>query len=206
MVFNRGLNLQQGQSTVAPGAALGTLTPYGGTGPFSYDFVSGDGSTHNNSFVIDAALTPAALKVSGAALSAGTYAIRVQVSDSKNKKLVKNFSFTVLAPSGSGTGGISIGINDQGQGIISQNTFTITRGATNSGDIQRLYVDGWDASPQPKWNVDGGFLVFYGNSIVLDAAGSAAGLSAGGHTLEIIAYKNGKPWSKTIPFTVAIQE
>ncbi len=90
LTFTATIDLQEGQSNVAPGAVVGTLATTGGTAQYTYAFAAG--GADNSKFVIEGSN----VKVGTAALTAGTYNINVEVTDINNKKLAKAFVITVL--------------------------------------------------------------------------------------------------------------
>jgi hypothetical protein len=78
---------------VGSGSTAGSFnTPVGGTAPFTYSLVSGEGSTDNALFVI----VGTNLKVGSSALvTPKSYSVRVEITDSKSKLFSKACTFTV---------------------------------------------------------------------------------------------------------------
>jgi len=80
------------------GDVAGTFSaPVGGTAPFFYMLVSGDGDWNNNTFSIDGT----SLIVGESPLSAGSYSARVQIVDNNGKKFAKACVVNVLNADGS---------------------------------------------------------------------------------------------------------
>jgi hypothetical protein len=90
--------LQLGTGNVDAGDTVGSFSaPVGGTAPFSYTLVEGEGSLHNAFFVIDGV----SLKVGEAALTeARSYSVRVQVEDAVGSTFAKICTLTVALQSG----------------------------------------------------------------------------------------------------------
>jgi hypothetical protein len=98
------------------------------------------------------------------------------------------------------SGAITLTLDDQGQGAFSQTFFTINKGGSPNGATRQITLTGtWDAGHTPQWSIDNGLQTSAGNSITIDAAT----LNTGGHSVTLIVYKNGVPWSKTLDFAVA---
>jgi uncharacterized repeat protein (TIGR02543 family) len=73
-------------------------------------------------------------------------------------------------------------------------SFSIRQG----GEDRTISLSGsWDISPPPDWRVDGKSRST-GDTITL----SGDDYAVGGHSLQLTAYKDGAPWSKTMTFTV----
>jgi hypothetical protein len=74
-------------------------------------------------------------------------------------------------------------------------TFTISK----SGPGKTITLTGvWDPSPAPDWRVDGRPQGGAATTVVINAVNYAVG----GHTLQVTVYQGGKPWSRTVTFTV----
>jgi uncharacterized protein YjdB len=94
---------------------------------------------------------------------------------------------------------IELKAGDPGTGALSQGSFTLSK--TGSGgaaaSITVTLSGTWDAN-QAEWRIDG----------IARAGGvgvcvvNAENYTVGGHTLQVTAYQGGRPWSKTISFTV----
>jgi hypothetical protein len=91
--FTQTSGLKEGADNTKPGAAAGTLSaPKGGTGAITYSLTAGAGDTNNGSFTIEGAQ----LKIGKAALSEGSYSVRVRAADTKDKTFDKAVTITVL--------------------------------------------------------------------------------------------------------------
>jgi hypothetical protein len=86
-----------GNNVTQAGATVGSFSaPVGGTAPYTYSLVAGDGGTDNAQFAIDGT----SLKVGTALTATKTYSVRVQVADgsSPQKTFDKAVTFTVSYP------------------------------------------------------------------------------------------------------------
>jgi hypothetical protein len=96
---------------------------------------------------------------------------------------------------------ITLTITDQGNGLFSQGTFTVSKTGTGGySTTQTVTLITGAGYTNPRWFVDG---VEKGpansNSITIDALDYLPG----GHSLSLWAEKDGVPWSKDINFSVA---
>ncbi|SDZ37987.1 HYR domain-containing protein, partial [Proteiniborus ethanoligenes] len=93
--FTATANLQESNANVAVGAVAGTFDEYvsGGTSPFTFSLVEGEGGADNGKFVIDGT----DLKIIEKPLTEGTYSVRVQIKDTHDKTLTKILTFYVSA-------------------------------------------------------------------------------------------------------------
>jgi hypothetical protein len=91
---------------------------------------------------------------------------------------------------------IVLAADDPGAGAFTEQGFTLVRGGTPPS--KTIDLDGtWDSSPAVEWKVDGRS-AGTGSSVTLQAAD----YTVGGHRLQATAYRGGRPWSKTLDFTV----
>lgn len=94
-VFTPVADLKAGSANTSINAVVGSFgSESGGTAPFTYALVPGDGDAQNSRF----AVSGKNLLVVGENLTAGEYQIRVQVTDTKGKVLQKKLSLQVAAP------------------------------------------------------------------------------------------------------------
>jgi uncharacterized protein YjdB len=90
--------------------------------------------------------------------------------------------------------GISLSFSDKGQGVFSQDTFTLIQGGTPAS--QTIYLaDPWTGG---EWRVDGLVKDSGTNSFEV----KAADYTRGKHTLQVTVRSGGIYWSETIQFTV----
>jgi hypothetical protein len=83
---------------------------------------------------------------------------------------------------------------DAGEGALSQETFTVSKG---DGESETVNIIGSDYT-NPRWFVDGDLLDETGTSVTI----GAADYSVGKHNLTLLITKSGVSWSKEITFTV----
>jgi len=115
--FSATSGLREGDDNAKAGAVAGTLKdPVGGTSPYTYTLVTGEGAADNSLFTIDGV----DLKIGDTALSAKDYSVRIQVADA-NETYAKAVSFTVL------------GVDDPNPEITGF-TFTATSGLKEGAD------------------------------------------------------------------------
>ncbi|MGM8063374.1 DUF4347 domain-containing protein, partial [Vogesella indigofera] len=141
------------QDTVAPNNTL------------SYSLVSGAGDTSNAAFVVDGN----ALKVaSGSALAAGSYSVRLRVSDGGSLSYDKEFSITVTDPLPTLVSASPLD-NSTGVAVSSHIVLTFSEAITlGTGNIVLYDITGSGA-----------------NSITIDVANHSGQLSINGSTLTI---------------------
>ena len=152
------------------GATLATIS---GTDPdntapnntLTYALVSGTGDTNNAAFVVDGS----SLKVaSGSALAAGSYSVRLRVSDGGSLSYEKAFSITVTDPLPTLVSASPLD-NSTGVAVSSHIMLTFSEAITlGSGNIVLYDITGNGA-----------------NSITIDVANHAGQLSINGSTLTI---------------------
>jgi hypothetical protein len=92
---------------------------------------------------------------------------------------------------------IDLTSGDPGAGALSQGSFTLSKTGASS-NITVTLIGTWASSPVTEWRIDGIPRAVGVGACVIDAAA----YTIGGHTLQVTAYQGGKPWSKTIFFTV----
>ena len=103
--FTVTAGLQEGNENTAIGQVAGTVgTEVGGTSPFTYALVAGDGSDDNANFEFDGT----DLKIKDNALAVKTYKVRIEVTDSKGKKFEK--AVTIAAATAPPTYAVSLDI------------------------------------------------------------------------------------------------
>ncbi|AEF82483.1 beta strand repeat-containing protein [Leadbettera azotonutricia] len=213
-------NLQEGETNALAGAVAGTLgSVQGGTGPFSYALVSGQGDIHNDYFVVDnaslriggtalptgpwAASTDTAL-TPGTALTAGNYSVRVRVSDTKGKTFAKAITIIVTAP-GSGSAdseitgfGFTPTVNlREGENVfagVSVGTLGLVWGGT--GPYTYALVSGSGDANNNR------FFIYYDYLYIFNTA-----LTAGTYSVRVqVRDSKGKTFAKSITITVAVPE
>jgi uncharacterized repeat protein (TIGR02543 family) len=93
---------------------------------------------------------------------------------------------------------IELKAGDPGTGALSQGSFALSKTGSGASQTITLTLSGtsWDADPA-EWRVDGSARTSGGTCVL-----NAENYTAGGHILHVTAYQGGKPWSKTIAFTV----
>ncbi|GHV25247.1 hypothetical protein AGMMS4952_02530 [Spirochaetia bacterium] len=92
--------------------------------------------------------------------------------------------------------GITLSFTDQGAGIFSQGTFTVTQnGAT---DTQAISLT--DTTTNGEWRVDNQVRLAAGTSFTVNADH----YTPGGHTLRVTVIRDGVPWTKTLNFMVTV--
>jgi uncharacterized repeat protein (TIGR02543 family) len=90
---------------------------------------------------------------------------------------------------------IGLGGNDPGAGALNGESFSLSKAG---GSTKTLTLTGtWDASPAAEWRIDGIPRTSGGTCLIDPAA-----YNPGGHTLQVTVYQGGRPWSKTIQFTI----
>jgi uncharacterized repeat protein (TIGR02543 family) len=94
---------------------------------------------------------------------------------------------------------ITLRFVDPGLGAWNSEAVGETFAISKSGGSKTITLVGsWDPSPAPDWRVDGRPQGGAHSTVVINAANYAVG----GHTLQVTVYQGGKPWSKTVAFTV----
>jgi uncharacterized repeat protein (TIGR02543 family) len=126
------------------------------------------------------------------AVSIGTATVRATSNDTATEWA--ECTVTVGAPQG-----IVLRFDDPGAGAWASEevgeTFTISK----AGPDKTITLTGsWDLIPPPDWRVDGRPM----GGAAATAIINAVNYTVGGHTLQVTVYKDGKPWSKTVTFTV----
>jgi uncharacterized repeat protein (TIGR02543 family) len=91
---------------------------------------------------------------------------------------------------------IKLSFSDPGSTAFNQSAFEVVRGGSSASQTITL-VGGTLTSPE--WRVDGKVRGSATNSFTVNAAD----YTLGGHTLEVVGNSAGKPWSKTLQFTVS---
>jgi hypothetical protein len=95
--------------------------------------------------------------------------------------------------------GITLRFVDPGLGAWDSEVVGETFAISKSGVGKTITLAGsWDPSPAPDWRVDGRSQGGAVSTVVINGVNYAVG----GHTLQVTVYQGGKPWSKTVTFTV----
>ena len=93
---------------------------------------------------------------------------------------------------------IRLKAGDPGAGALTQESFTLSKTGTGAALTITVTLAGtWDSGPAAEWRIDGIARAAGGACLI-----NAANYAAGGHTLQVTAYRGGVPWSRTITFTV----
>jgi uncharacterized protein YjdB len=124
------------------------------------------------------------------AVGTGTATIRATSNDATTK--YADCAVTVGMPQGIVLRFVDPGAEAWDSAVVGE-TFSISK----AGSGKTIVLTGiWDTSP--VWRVDGRSMGGGTATVVINAINYAVG----GHTLQVTVQKDGKPWSKTVAFTV----